>query len=268
MRMPTTLIGIIVIAAAGCSTKTDGPQASLVEPPKQQEERPALSADSKEIAKAVELLKACPGPFCRSEHQFVPLVRVVNYLHSLGKQNAVLAVKEFINRSGDAIGDTMCLHLVVPLLFSTTRYDGASFEGHYGHYARFSIELQNDIPFNIDPSDGGEGGFGSNDFLVEWAIKSGKLRHRPLRPADNPLDAADQLLSNITDRDVHNRLLRSVRIQAWRAIAPLLDPLIENPDRDGPSVTKRGDWWEQVKADVASKHIRWDEKKQEYTSAP
>jgi len=153
-------------------------------------------------------------------------IRVVNCLHSLGKDQAVSLLREIAPaermdrtmilvvdpdcpKAGeedenlkylDALWDAQRVCLIVPLLFDVeqggtpppaTWYDK---DTHRWSVLCSTLAIQDGIPFDVWEfwSMGGCPPEGTLP-LVEWAAAHGKLRKQPLRPTDDPLRAADAL---------------------------------------------------------------------------
>jgi hypothetical protein len=103
-------------------------------------------------------------------------------------------------------------------------------------------------------------------WAVKWAKKYGRLRARPLRPADDPLRAADAVRG--AGKEKYPAFLRAksdVRVQAWRAVRHLVGDL-QPARRYGRLVYDIDKEWDVLKKKAAELRIRWDEHKQEYVA--
>jgi hypothetical protein len=193
----------------------------------------------------------------------IALVRATNHLRSLGKDKAIAALRDYTelapvhapgSRRADPrnidTADQQCLQYLVPLVFDDIPQ---------------WVKVWQGIPFHTVVIWGSTGQVFSTRPMVEEAAKGGMLRTKPLRPADNPLDAADGLFQKIVDpkdRDEDRGGLREhLRRQAWQAVRHHVDPKVKrSPDFTSQAV------WDRLKAEVARLKIHWDEKRQEYVA--
>jgi hypothetical protein len=292
------LFGTLLLAICGCTAKQEEPD--LTSSPKSAKaefaERPLhglpnlqhldgvppeeafVVAGPVDTQKALELLNHCPSPE-GLDHDAVALIRAVNYLQAIGKHEAVKALNEFIaatpieaSRRGEP--DQQRLSLVVPILFLPK--NGAEKPPRYvaGVASAFFITMQDDIPFQNVRLHAGSGSTRSTAYLVDWAKEDGKLRHKPLRPADDPLAAADRLFATATPNALRENgglplthLLREhLRWQAWRMVAHLVAPREQNLPAFDSKLFGSDKWWEDAKRKVVEMRIRWDGRNQEYVS--
>jgi hypothetical protein len=218
------------------------------------------------LSRTLQLINACPNPL-GWRFDGIALARAVNHLSSLGKDNAIAAMREFLEMADhDGYGrdgvdpanidtsDQYCLACVVPLVFD--RVDLLE-----------RITVWQGIPFHTVVIDGFRGQRPrSTGRLLDRAAQSGKLFAQPLRPADNPLPAADSLFDRIVPPKEPEmsrlRLREHLRKQAWRAVRHLVDPRAKAP----PDLSSQANW-DRLNAKVAQLKIRWDEKRQEYVAA-
>jgi hypothetical protein len=225
-------------------------------------------AGPRRIRRTLQLINACPTPYDLDFFDPIALVRAANHLQSLGKEKAIAALREFLDLAYFArhvrdridpenidTSNQLCLASLVPLVFDgvpqrETIVDGAR--------RRAVIRVFEGIPFHTGHPVSIRGvGPGSTRPLVEEAAKNGKLRKKPLRPTDNPLEAADRLFEEIGDRELRTHL----RSQAWRAIRHLVEP-----ESKGARIRLSGAAWDKLKTKAARLKICWDEKRQEYTA--
>ncbi len=171
------------------------------------------------------------------------LVRAVNHLHSLGKTKAIAELREFVNIAGQGwtkrdpadieTSDYQCVFLIVRLLFEPQNPSesrpwmaiGAMSPTPRGEdqslWPMFPLAVQDDLPF-ILINGVFLGGLPEHPYVhVDWAEKNGRLRAKPLRPADDPIAAVERLASLPQTRrlfkdDSHYALLRR---QAWETRA-------------------------------------------------
>lgn len=210
----------------------------------------------------------------------VMLVRAVNHLHSLGKTKAIAELREFMKIAGDGwtkrdpgdieTADYQCVFPIVRLLFEPQNASesvpwmriGAMLPMPRGEdqslWPLFPLAIQDDLPF-ILINGVTLGGYPQHPYVhVDWAEKNGRLRAKPLRPADDPIASVERLARlpqtrRLFNDDWHYALLRR---QAWEAIAHL----VRVPVNDSDSA------WEVHKKAAAKLKIRWDVDKQNYVA--
>ena len=212
----------------------------------------------------------------------VAVVRAVNHLRSLGKNDAIEALRAYV-RYAPQYGtgwesdsaDQQRLVWIIPLLFVPSNPDiklptlgrNPEFpEWTTGDkWEPFYISLAGDLPFH-NVKFGGRRGKVDPDrgYLVEWVSKHAHLRAEPLRPVDDPLGAADGLCDKLSKdalNEDHAQALRyHIRQQAWRTIAHLISVEEKNRWPGWPS----DDEWERIKEEAAKLNIRWSEEAQDY----
>jgi len=220
----------------------------------------------------------------------VTLVRAVNHLHSLGKAKAITELRDFLRIARYSNGerdpanidtsDGQCVFLIVRLLFEPEKRGdklpdvgiGAFIpfreENDVALWPLFPLALQDDIPFVLNEGVILGGLAEHPGSHVNWAEKHGKLRARPLWPADDPLRAVDKLAAlpqtarlGLPDRGV-------LRRQGWKTIAHLAQRPAGSqdfwPDHRGKYDANAD--WEAHKRIAAKLKIRWDEKLQRYVA--
>jgi hypothetical protein len=232
------------------------------------------------IAEAVRLLAQSPNPYGWN-HDPIALVRAVNSLRSLGKRDAIAALRQFVaQQPNDSTPDAphQALVLVVPLLFErcnpedkyprpTTFFrNDSDYEADLGSWP-FRLAIQNDIPYQNVVIGIYTGAESDKSYLIKWAAAHGRLRGSPLRPGDDPLSAADQLIhqlhSRSNDAETGSFVVKSVRRQAVTCIAGLIGinaPTVESLQLDDD------DLWKKLKQDCIGLGIRWSEQKQQYVA--
>jgi hypothetical protein len=211
----------------------------------------------------------------------VMLVSAVNHLHFLGKEKAIAELREFLKIAGrsrverDAAdidtSDRQVVILIVRLLFEPQDPEELLPKVRMGSptpeeedeslWPLFPLALQKNVPFLVIKGAGAIAGAPHNPRSdLDWAEEHGKLRMRPLRPADNPINAVEKLLAlpetkRLCDSEEFRAMLRR---QAWQSIAHLF------PTVAGDDFSIRG--WEERKKIAATKDIRWDVKHQNYVA--
>jgi hypothetical protein len=220
----------------------------------------------------------------------IGLVRAVNHLQSLGKSKAISEMREFLRIARDSRGvdrdpanidtsDYQCIFLIVRLLFepenASEPLPPMRIGGMYPSpqkadeslWPLFPLALQDDVPFVLIECAVLSGLPEPPSLHVDWAEKHGRLRAKPLRPADDPILAVDKLIAlRQTQRllDWHSPLV--LRRQAWRAIAslarrpPPLGDLVSRTKEENDAE------WEQCKRIAAQLRLRWDTKQQNYVA--
>lgn len=129
------------------------------------------------------------------------LIRVVNHLQSMGKCDAIRAIRDYAAKHYYHPADSRLVaivQLLFPLTDSQKNLPPRSWFDQKQRVWSFSVELEQDIPF--DPYEGFTlgGSIPPTARLVEWAARYGRLRTHPLRPTKNPRDAADRVYRKLT----------------------------------------------------------------------
>jgi hypothetical protein len=232
------------------------------------------------------ILQAINGAPSVNGQRFDPamLVRAVNRLHALGKEKAIQEMRKYLEIAGDwsfadrdpadiDTSDHECLFLIIRLLFQPADPMEKPPPIRIGSFAPcppvgdlswplFPLELADDVPFLVTQGAFLAGSPEPPQSHVDWADKHGKLRTKPLRPSDNPLLAADELLAMPRAKRMlgDGYFTDMVRRQAWRAIAHLVDqkylPKSSKPYGAIP--------WSEYKAIAAKLKICWSEQEQKY----
>jgi hypothetical protein len=219
------------------------------------------------LSRTLQLINACPTPIGWN-YDPIALVRAANHLRSLGKEKAIAALREFLDLAYDRgygrhridpadieTSNQWCLASLVPLVFDNLRTGG-------------KIKVWEGIPFHTVRIHEASGWPEFTGPLVEEAAQKGRLREKPLHPADNPLEAADRLFEKIATPKDRKRgtdsggLHYHLREQAWRAVGHLLDPSgARSPDVGSQAI------WDDLKARAVRLTLRWDVERQEYRVA-
>jgi hypothetical protein len=175
----------------------------------------------------------------------VALVRAVNHLRSLGKDQAIATLRAYV-RYAPVQPDWAKLHApdqqrlcwIIPLLFAPA-HDRVRLpslgrdprEWSRGGWKQLDISVQADLPFHDSPVTGRLGTLDPpRAYLVEWADRHGVLGEEPLRPSNDPLLAADELAESLLNDDENRSassrktLTSHLRLQARRTIEHLFTP--------------------------------------------
>jgi hypothetical protein len=225
------------------------------------------------IDNAVRLIAASPN-WSSNEGDPIALIRAVNALQALGKDEAIEVLRQFAAQYPTPACKSPIM-FITPLLFDHAdpedRFiwddDDDEYKAFYSntYYSHCSIKVEQDIPFRYSHPTYAWGSLPDPNLLraIDWAEKRGRLRSNPLRPPDNPLDAAESFFKrNPTLVGEFNK--QHVRAQASRAVAPLLVK-----EDFGEELTLENDEdWSVLKEEVAKLHMRWSESRQTYEASP
>jgi hypothetical protein len=243
-----------------------------------------------------QILCAAPG-LSGARFDSLALVRAVNHLQALGKEKAVAELRAFLKvaskipRMGQRepgnidTSDRESVLLVVQLLFEpATRGDerpiiplGYTVPMPSPEDAKlwplWPLAVQQDVPFLLAGMGIRGGPPYPPEINADWAEKHGKLRAKPLRPADDPLAAVDalcaapqtaRLYGQLWDRPLYSRDV--LRHQAWRMIEPIVGPWqTSRRERVRRGYDPDADWDKHKKVAARFK-LRWDEKEQKYVA--
>jgi hypothetical protein len=250
---------------------------------------PALLSPTQRLINAVPSVN-------QLEFNPVPLIRAVNHLHGLGKEKAIAALRDFLTIAGDHpfaqrdpenidTSDRQCVFLIVRLLFQPATQGEVLPQIKIGamsprpdpmeeeQWPLYPLVLQDDIPFLIMSGVLLRGSAQRPEEHVDWAEKHGKLRNKPLCPADNPFQAVATLWSQPkavklfggSDSKRPSEYCRTyLRMQGWRMVRELVghkQPLFQ--EENGVRYDVDADW-EELRRAASEIKIYWDEKKQGY----
>jgi hypothetical protein len=233
------------------------------------------------LDESLTLINECPEGVWGWEHNPLLLIRATNHLRGLGKVQAILAMRAY-RALGDEIDrwNPSGMILLIPLLFPAQENGEAVPEMVAGRKSWFEILVVRDIPFYKRPPVGGSVSSAAFlrkvDYLIDWASKFGKLRDKPLVPANDPLRVADEAAARIVadvlrDSDPqhpgHNdpqypgRLKQHLRMQAYRMLAEPLKRI--DPSLDFEALSQSD---QQLSKLIPQKLITivWDENGQRY----
>jgi hypothetical protein len=247
-----SLLVVILVAALGLAWYTP-------EMRRQRQQR-----REERIEKAIELLAAAPSIYSRDYDNYDPvaLVRAVNWLHSLGKEDAIVAIRRFEHRyrsQSERDSPRFDSTLVVPLLF-----DPQNPQEKYGVTQELSIirtvclSVQSDIPFGPNGDPGPSLSYDAERSAhINWAGERAQLRAKPLRPTDDPFQAVDQAVETLNARlkCTHQYDNGRLRQQGLRCVAHLLQSDDKLPDRSAISDAE----WSLLHDEYKQLGIRWSE---------
>jgi len=239
---------------------------------------------SRRLSTAVKLLELAPNAAPRFNAVGLPsaaprlyaasLVRTVNCLQSLGKDDAIEALRLFLAQhplGSDNVGDHQCLEIVVPLLFKRrNEHDRLPMPVDvHGEYKLVHTEwpiwvsTESDLPFDIVPASEQEYRPIDRTYLINWADQRGVLRARPMRPTDDIAAAAESLMEKLISSDGSHidddsTLANYIRLQAMFCILHCWDT--KYIEVDGSDI----DQWRAFKVDCKRLKIKWNTTTQMY----
>ena len=162
------------------------------------------------------------------------LIRTINHLHSLGQEDAIVALERFIERHPyDALqGQTKVFNIetVVPLLFQPRN----KFPAH-----TTTVEIVNGIPMDTEWRFKFNTGLRfPNIDLIEWARNDARIRKEPLLPTNEVFKMEHTLVERLLENeqktmDQNNpraidRMKSGIQWAIRRQIYTLLEELVPN----------------------------------------
>jgi len=234
-----------------------------------------------ELSRARQLLRETPIPSRPGNP--LAVIRVVNCLQSLGKEQAIALLRQIapaddggcvvVDPEGpddgeraiekvDPLWDAQRVCTIVPLLFDVEPAGTPPPAGWYDQdrwrWWCGAFVVEDGIPFNTSGRWDLGGSLSTTLPLVEWAAAHGKLRETPLVPPGDPLAAADTLYFKVVARaipqfpdhwrarrDGMNEFRDHLRAQAIK----LLPQALQN--RQDLS-------WDELRKHVAHTGMHWD----------
>ena len=226
---------------------------------------------------AIAAIVAAPNPL-GWDYDPASLIRAVNAFHSLGRNDALIALKEFDARYPDE--GYSCPHqsleLVMPLLFDRRNPDDKYptpknwFDPSEGIVLtedswRYWIAVEDGIPFHTVMISGTSGMPGNQSYLIEWADKHARLRESPMAPGDL-FAAAEKVMVKLAEKEENDDSAdwtnRHIRMQVYRSVKHLLN-VADDDDELAPYDDER---WDTFKERCEPLAIQWDETTQAFTS--
>jgi hypothetical protein len=225
------------------------------------------------IERAVRLIGECPGPLGYTFNP-VPLIRAVNELHSMGKEDAIKALRR-VGAQRSTWGAHQSLRLVIPLLFGRIEPEDKLPEV-WGRDGKYELELdewdnwidvEGDVPFHTKLIGASSGPGWNNRYLVEWAERDGRIRTSPLRPTDDPIGAADKVLQRLQrdtkDPEAKKWIAHHIRKQVYTALG---DVVLHEQNQPSPWHPGGDEAWEAFKKQCHAQNLRWSEEQQNYVA--
>jgi hypothetical protein len=242
------------------------------------------------IGKTMQIINGAPS---YSQNDFNPakLVRAVNHLMPMGKEKAIRELWEFLKVARDTVNETVrhdedidtsdrtCVFLIVRLLFecaepkdalpaiATIPFTPTPEDKDRKLWPLYPVHLQDDVPFFMVWGGALGGCPDQPERHIDWAEKHGRIRRKPLRPIDNPMEAASRLMA----------LPQTSRLYwdspPYYGVIPLRQAwnIIEDadPKLPKPRPVRRANTWDEPDWDACIKGaakltIHWSEAEQGY----
>ena len=224
------------------------------------------------IERAVKLIGECPDPI-GFDYNPVPLIRAVNELHFMGKEDAIKTLRR-VAAQRQLANAHQSLRLVIPLLFGRRESEDKLPEEWGGDRKYKSapdewdnwIDVEEDVPFHTVIMSALSGG--DTTYLVEWAERDGHLRTTPLHPTDDLIGAADKILERLhldtqDDPDAKKWITHHIREQVFAA---LKDIVVQEEDLPLPWHPGGEEAWEAFKKQCCDQNLHWSEEQQNYVT--
>lgn len=207
----------------------------------------------------------------------IELIRAVNALQRLGKEQALATLEEYMDRTNtfDYMSEQQIVFWIVRLLFEPIRTDdrirapsiALRLVDRYGdeaiNWPLNPAASMGDVPFMPGHTIFIQGATERPGWDVEWAARHGVVRDEPLCPM-NPLVAADALLQSpqlIRACGAKNeRAIRQLREQAMAMVEGLVPPIDAGPYDDAEQDRQ---WRERVSQSIEL-GITWDPEREEF----
>ncbi len=235
-----------------------------------------------ELAPALEMVNRATGwPF--DNPNGVHLIRAVNALHALGKDEALATLEEYLTlleSGGSRHGDEKLVFWIIRTLFEPIEVGdripppmiavlfGYSGDVDVSAWPLDPMGVVADVPFML----GRPVALGGREEMpqshIHWARRHGVLRDAPLHPTTNPLVAAEIIVSDpgyqqaLGDDDDFwkEREIRNLQNQAMAMVEGLLPPLTADIEHD---VEYELQWRNRVEQSIEL-GITWDADRQEF----
>ncbi len=221
----------------------------------------------------------------RSKDAGVDLIRAVNALHRLGKQQALKTLERYIeltygNPSVDEHDELAVVSWILLVLFKPAQVDDPPPAPNdadrrppaQANSPTYPLVVQDNIPFLVGTrrtpafAGGGLGGGPPAQWShIRWYRKNGVLRERPLHPRGDPVLAAASLLRSpqfkLLDEDARQQATRSVRLQAISMVAAPLE-LFRIRSTEDPELGDRS--WHELVERAKKSGVRWSSTRQAF----
>ena len=214
-----------------------------------------------------------PSDIARYDPRFA--VRIVNELQKLGKDDALLALKEYLRISAPWEAGPEAIHLILLALFEIPK-EGFFPRLHSGLmwppepkarrlFPRYPILMEQDVPLLIASPMVICGETAIKFDYLDSFWKRGKLRERPLCPPDSPLEILQRVQGSeqwLFDRDRDSGLSNRGKIMLIKQLVRLVKPGYRLGDRLDQFLNLPGKdidrIWQNIKTEMSTDAITWD----------
>jgi hypothetical protein len=229
------------------------------------------------------VIRAGGWPFSttrQSDPSGVDLIRAVNALQKLGKEQALATLEEYVelidnSDHRDYGSDQEIVFWIIRLLFKPIQpgnlipspaiavsLDDRRFADAM-KWPLNPLEVVDDVPFMVGLQIAMGGMPEHPSSHIAWARQQGAIRDKPLAPTTNPLRAAEAILSSRRFKALENvsreQAVRSLRLQAHAMVKELVRPIIATKfDRIGDEK------WKAALDEAAELGIHWDAKSEQF----
>jgi hypothetical protein len=182
-------------------------------------------------------------PWAYNRSTGVDLIRAVNAVRRMGKEKGLATLEEFLELSVPKLGlgpDQDTVVWIIRLAFeSDPSKDIVPFPEVCGPLCRPGsparqswpldpLELTDDLPFKVaGEQDGMSMAMNNSKSHLEWAHENGVIRDRPLVPLNDPLTAAQEILSSqrlkSLEEHTQERITHMIRDQAIMMVPDLVN---------------------------------------------
>lgn len=239
---------------------------------------------------AIELINRAsrwpPGDDSDGNSTAVDVIRAVNALRLLGKEQALATIEKYVEmvEEQDAFGNHTIVFWLVRLLFDPEEsgqfIDPPRIPIHLMHkdspdaklWPLNPIELVNDVPYMVGWQVNFTGGVEHPSSHITWARRYGVIRTQPLSPTSGPLAAAETLLSHEKfkklDKSARDKRIRSIREQALATMPEHFQPMPPF-DRKKTAVINQATAEYNWKAQLAVEQklrLTWDQKLERFVT--
>ena len=210
-------------------------------------------------SQAIKLLLKLPNEFGEAEwpknSDPVSIVRAVNFLHDIGHDQTMLALREFSTRYPDRAGPV--LHVLIPLLYE----NGESFVS--GGPSTFVVEDDLVIHFFATNVRGSASSLPAKS--LDKLEQQGLIKNDQMIPPDNPFAVAEQIVQQLKadekfkgDRRFQSEIDEWIQMQLYESTSQLSTVFVFNPHSTGK--------WQAFKSDLLAREIYWDTERQQYAT--
>jgi len=250
-----------------------------------------------ELSHELALINRASGwPF--SNPDGVELIRAVNGLLPLGKEQALATLEQYVDLTSDFSyhDNREIVFWIIRLLFEPIRLEdripAPAIAVHFGDedpqdrmiWPLSPMDIVEDVPFMIGCriNMGGSPEHPASHIL--WARRHGVIRDQPLVPSTNPLAAAEAILSSPRfkqlDEVSRKDATDSIRRQALAMVKGIIEPIDEPDCEEAPAVDDdnapaeepevvvdpQADEWKARFLQATKLKIHWDSKREAFVA--